>query len=476
MLWGWNFFATFVEPNYYSMIKSVTISLVFSALSSFASAQTTLWRTDTARHEFYRIPAVIAYGDNIIALTDNRSGVTDATVWGDVGSVGNISIEARYSSDRGRTWTAPRRIVEGFGSGTFDQSHGDAAVVRDRLTGRLLMMCASGTTGYGRSKATPANGYATALQVGRYYSLDDGRTWNGRNVTPQMYGIYDSNSEQPVERLFFASGRICQSRMVRKGFYYRLYAALTTNCGTLVVYSDDFGGQWHALGGSNARPAPKGDESKIEELPDGSVVLSCRMMGGRTFNVFTYNGKDFDEGTWAQPTESTDPITGTAALDNATNGELLIVSARRASNVVGGKNIVDGKDVVGGTEVVGGTSSIPVKGERVWLALQSVPRGTEGNHPSNRERRSHVSIYWKAFSSCDAMRSPEAWTTGWQRHEVTSGYSAYSTMDVDGNGDIAFLYEDNGVRLKLGSQYTEVYDVVFRSLTLEEITGGEYLP
>ena len=74
------------------------------------------------------------------------------------------------------------------------------------------------------------------------------------------------------------------------------------------------------------------------------------------------------------------------------------------------------------------------------------------------------------------MRSPEAWTTGWQRHEVTSGYSAYSTMDVDGNGDIAFLYEDNGVRLKLGSQYTEVYDVVFRSLTLQEITGGEYLP
>ena len=43
------------------------------------------------------IPAIVAYDNHVIAFSDNRSGVTDATSWGDVGSVGNISIEVRHS-------------------------------------------------------------------------------------------------------------------------------------------------------------------------------------------------------------------------------------------------------------------------------------------------------------------------------------------------------------------------------------------
>ena len=108
----------------------------------------------------------------------------------------------------------------------------------------------------------------------------------------------------PVYRLFFASGRICQSSLVKHGSYYRIYSVLTTNRGSLVVYSDDFGGKWHPLGGSDACPAPQGDEAKIEELPDGSVLLSCRMYGGRYFNIFRYSdaagaqgGKAADDGS-----------------------------------------------------------------------------------------------------------------------------------------------------------------------------------
>lgn len=420
------------------------LSLLFAATMAGSSfAQTTLWQTDTARHEFYRIPAVIAYGNNIIALSDNRSRVTDATVWGDVGSVGNISIEARYSSDCGKTWSAPHEIVTGFGNGTFDQSHGDAAVVRDRATGRMLMMCASGTTGYGRSNATPSDGYATALQVGRYYSTDGGHTWNGANVTSQIYGLFNTENNAPIKRLFFASGRICQSRLIKKGVYARVYSALTTNEGALVVYSDDFGATWQPLGGASARPAPKGDESKIEELPDGSVLLSSRMRGGRYFNIFKYDGNN-EGGSWAEPVASTSVDDGTAGIGNDTNGEILVLPAR-ASN-----------------------------GKKAYVALQSMPRGTQGEHPSNRERRSHVSIYWKAFDDSRVMSQTEQWIGGWQRMEVTDGYSAYSTMNVGEDGNIAFLYEDDCVRLKLGSQFTEMYNIKYRNYTLAEITGGEY--
>ena len=107
----------------------------------------------------------------------------DATRGGDGGSAGNICIVVRRSKDGGRTWGAAECAVRGFGSGNFDQSHGDAAVVRDRRTGRMLIMTGSGEVGYGRSRVTTPGAYSEALKVGRYYSEDAGRTWRGGEVT-----------------------------------------------------------------------------------------------------------------------------------------------------------------------------------------------------------------------------------------------------------------------------------------------------
>ena len=47
-------------------------------------------------------------------------------------------------------------------------------------------------------------------------------------------------------------------------------------------------------------------------------------------------------------------------------------------------------------------------------------------------------------------------------------------MVLDGKGKIAFVYEDNGVQLRCGSQNMEIYDLTFRSLPLETITAGAY--
>lgn len=413
-------------------------------MSAASWAQTTLWATDTARHEYYRIPAVVAYDGEVIAFADNRSGVTDATSWGDVGSEGNISIETRRSTDGGRTWSAAECAVRGQGSGGYDQSHGDAAVVRDRRTGRMLIMTGSGDVGYGRSKVTTPGDYTEALKVGRYYSDDDGRTWTGGEVTQEIYDMYRGHGN--IYRLFFTSGRICQSRRIKRGAYQRIYSAVVTNEGSLVVYSDDFGGTWKPLGGADARPAPEGDEAKIEELPDGRVLLSCRRGGkeGRCFNIYTYENKKSGSGSWAKAAVSESPEGGTATIGNNTNGEILIVPARGAD------------------------------GRRAYVALQSAPRGTRGEHPSNLERRSHVSIYWKAFGEAEDWRTPESWVDGWKRYEVTDGHSAYSTMALGGDGSIHFVYEDEGVRFRLGSQWTEMYNILYRNLTLGEITEGEY--
>ena len=135
---------------------------------------------------------------------------------------------------------------------------------------------------------------------------------------------------------------------------------------------------------------------------------------------------------------------GTAGQDNATNGEILILPAK-------------GRD-----------------GKPVHIALQSIPFGNTKGSERNVERRSHVSIYWKVLSSPADYATPECFLTGWTRYEVTPNCSAYSTMVPDGKGNIAFIYEDNGEQIRCGSQNMEVYDLTFRTYSLEMITGGAY--
>lgn len=449
-----------------SFLLSATAAVALFASSASLKAQEVLFKSNPDEHVFYRIPAIVVRGNTLWYFTDDRSKVTDAIAWGDIGSVGNISIVSRKSTDNGRTWqVVPSTAIEGRGESGFDRGHGDAAVVCDRKSGRLLLICASGDVSYGRSDVKVKRNQLSdgsysyeldlsrAQQVGRYYSSDGGKTWQGENIAADIYSLYDTASADTydegrgkvaVERLFFASGRICQSALIKVGSTYRIYSVLTTNQGSLVVYSDDFGQSWLPLGGAAARPAPKGDEAKVEELPDGRVLLSCRMQGGRYFNIFSYTSPEEATGTWGKPVASTSLDGGTAAQDNATNGEILIVPATDKDK------------------------------RKVHIALQSIPFGNTKGSQRNVERRSHVSVYWKVLASPADYASPECFLTGWTRYEVTTANSAYSTMAVDGKGNVAFAYEDNGQQVKCGSQNMEVYDMTFRSLSLETITGGAY--
>jgi hypothetical protein len=198
-----------------------------------------------------------------------------------------------------------------------------------------------------------------------------------------------------------------------------------------VIYSDDFGNTWHALGGPDALPVPHGDEPKCEELPDGRVVISSRAWGGRYFNIYEYTDIASGAGTWGEAAGSGKRVNGCASLENACNGEILIIPAVRKE---------DRKEV--------------------YIALQSVPLGP---------KRANVGIYYKELPEDVESITPEFFAADWEQpYQVSDTTSAYSTMLPLKNGNIAFYYEENN---SLGGW---AYDMVYKELSLETLTSGKY--
>ena len=445
-----------------------------------AQTTTTIFDSGNGSKPYYRIPAILNQNGTLWAFTDDRSNLSTTATWGDIGS-GEISIIAKTSTDNGATWSSSTTTVAAGSSSASDfyKAHGDAAVVCDREDpNKMLVMCASGEIPYNTAnevtgstvRVTSSGGnwnkkysldLSSAIRVGKYLSENGGVTWSGSDVTEDIYKIWDTATtgifgqitgyNTTIQKLFFSSGRICQSAIIKKDSYsnYRLYAALCTNEGSLVVYSDDFGKTWSALGGTGYRPVSDGDEAKIEELPNGNILISSRPRNGsgRYFNIFTYTDQSSASGSWGSYSTSNSSSGGTYAYNNSTNGEILLVPAMA-------------KD-----------SNVPV-----YIALQSVPAGNTSNtSEKNTYKRSNVSIYWKVLRSTSDLDAPSDFTNGWTKYEVSSTTSAYSSMVLDNDGNVAFIYEENAINTTIGSSGNmDYYDIQFKSLPLSTITGGAY--
>ncbi len=370
----------------------------------------------------YRIPAIVqCKSGKVIAFADHRYDNRD------IGGGRHLDIVMKESYDMGATWTDNEKIVARGGIGganSFDCAHGDAAVVVDRKTGEILLMCASGGIGYWES--TREN----PQKMGRYYSNDEGKTWTVKEVTTDVYGLMDD-----MTSAFFTSGRICQSKYIKAGSHYRIYSVLTTHKGNRVLYSDDFGTTWKVLGENADMTAPKGDEAKIEELPDGNVLISSRTRIGRFFNIYKYDNKKKATGKWLDVALSSAECNGVDGSKSACNGEAIIVK---------------GKDK---------------KGKKTWLLLQSVPTGHD---------RSDVTMFYKVLRSPADYATPDAIARNWDgRCQISNSTSAYSTMVQAANGDILFLYEENAFR-RPPTEPDDYYDIIFKNLSLKELTGGDY--
>lgn len=401
------------------------IFLILCLAAFPAKAQTILFESTTAENNHFRIPSIVRLNDGtLMAFSDSRQKGSQAS---DIG-YGWIDMMCKTSSDNGHSWGSSQYIVKHSGTSGFNYAFGDAATVVDRESGDVLMMNAAGSIGAGSGNGTVDGNIQIARTV---RSAESGEWSTPSNISQNIY------KNISLTCLFFSSGRIIQSTKVKVGNYYRLYAGVNTRPnGSRVMYSDDFGATWSYLGGTDATPSLVsssvfGDECKVEELPNGDILLGCRVSGdgatGRIFNVFSFTDIENATGSWGSCVRSGQSNTDGETYTYNTNGELLLVPAiRKADN------------------------------QKVYVLLVSAPMS------GSREK---VGIYYRELPS--AYSNPENYKSGWSKYQVTSNYSGYSTMILDQNGEVAFYYERDWVE---GTGY----DMVFQTISLSEITGGAY--
>ncbi|MBR5847655.1 MAG: hypothetical protein IKY72_07685 [Bacteroidaceae bacterium] len=409
------------------------------------------YSNDPVMNKPYRIPAIaVTRKGTILAVTDHRPGGSDV-------GFAPVDIKIRRSDDNGLTWTDEEFVADGTGqhvtvgdvthTNVFNYAFGDAAIVADRESDEVLIMCVGGKQNFPGADATHHN-YTARLR-----SHDGGVTWdepenvtaNFMDVTP-LYNNENPKGYEPIlpeaYSLFYGSGRILQSRVFKAegSQYYRIYAALLVrevrenetgaSHNNYVVYSDNFGETWNLLGG---RCVNGGDEAKVEELPDGTIIISSRKGNGRYFNIFTFTDIAAGTGSWSSQVASETITGGISFGNNACNGEIYKVKA--IHNETG--RICD-------------------------VMLQSTPTGQRGDYTA--DGRNDVTIFFKEMNYSTAY-TPTTFAENWTKGLVVSRVrSAYSTMDIQLDGKIAFFYEED----------PESYSMVYVPLSLEEMTNGAY--
>ena len=411
--------------------------------------RTTLFSTLKGRMDIppYRIPGITCGKDGRLIASAAR------LVCGTDPGFGQVDCVVKISDDNGLTWS-DKEIDVAVGDASLinnvktpmEAAYGDPAIVMDREHNEVLVMAVAGCTVYTNSTTNRQN----PNMIAAIRSLDGGETWQQPvDQTEDIYGLFDSG--KPMAAAFVGGGRIFQSRIVKAGDYYRIYAALAARPnGNRVIYSDDFGRTWNALGGASAMPVPNGDEPKCEELPDGRVIITSRTSGGRLLNIYTYTNTKTGAGKWEVETKATMSGLSASPSSNPTNGEMLIVPAKRLSD-----------------------------SKRLYVALQSVPTGIG---------RNDVGIFFKELADINDIRNLAAFSAGWDGfYQVSTTASAYSSIELQADDKIAFFYEEtltkwgtkpNPVSTSFptgaGTHNFDGFENIYLALDLETITCGKY--
>lgn len=416
------------------MLKKTLLPLLMALIGGIAAkAQTQeVFVTPSAEAIPYRIPAIATLKDGeLVAVSDYRYCRSDI-------GAGRIDFHMRRSKDNGQTWgdiyVPPTMQGDGdLTPGHEEAGYGDAALVADRKSKRMLLLSCSGGPLFGYSTREHHQGMA------RFYSEDGGQTWSKPEYIGEetIYKPLAKGGYGPIRAWFVGSGRILQSQKVKVGKYYRLYCAGVSRndkeTANWVIYSDDFGLTWRILGGTDASPIPGGDEPKCEELPNGNLLLSSRAWGGRYYNIFTFTNKKKAQGFWGERTFSGKDNQGVVAEQNACNGEVMVLPVVRVRD-----------------------------NKKMYILLQSLPLGPG---------RTNVGIYYKPLAVPADYATPQAIAAQWEgRYQVTALPSAYSTMTRLHDGSLGFFYEEETHCDHSGGGFTMVY----KRLTIDEITNGAY--
>ncbi|MBQ0164924.1 MAG: hypothetical protein KBS75_06980, partial [Bacteroidales bacterium] len=377
----------------------------------------------------YRIPAVAqAKNGDLVFVSDYRYSKAD------IGMANNGKLDLRFRKKYADGhWGDIQTLQACIESPTFT-AFGDPCIVCDQATGKIMVTSCCGNVSYPNGTHSNHQGWS------RWYSEDNGEHWSSTYVdlSEQVMNQIDKRTGAKLASFFIGSGKISQSKTIKVGEYYRLYCASLTRVspdgtGTgaqtmnYVWYSDDFGVTWHMLGDPDHNPINGGNEPKADELPDGSVLISSRTGGGRIYNIFHYTDTKAAKGYWGSQVNSNANNNGTYGAD--CNGEILVVPVTRASD-----------------------------NQKTYLLLQSIPAASD---------RRNVGIYYKELTDLSKYRTAaELAANNWTLFPISYTTSAYSTMCQMKNDHVAFFYEEN--------EHNSGYDMVFKELSIERITGNAY--
>lgn len=264
---------------------------------------------------YWRIPAMVVLhhqkGENaskngrVVTMADNRFDHN-----GDLPS--HIDVYERHSDDNGATWSTHKMVV-----GT-DADHalvggghgfGDVSLV-ECASGKIVAIMVGGPGYFG---STPSNPIVPTIIT----STDGGDTWSTpRTLTDELYNT--TYKEGAVQGSFAGSGRgLMLQRQKNEQLNGRIMFAMShrfanNNVQEYIIYSDDEGNTWKF---STQSAYSGGDESKLVELADGTVMISVRQGGQRGYNKSTDGGV-----TWGTQAKWAD-ISGCAC-----NGDILYVN------------------------------------------------------------------------------------------------------------------------------------------------------
>ena len=236
----------------------------------------------------YRIPAMVVADDgSIVVACDKRYGSHT-----DIGGGHVIDIVVRRSTDGGKTWGEPVVIAKGNPSNDATCGYGDPSLYKGK-DGKIYCLYAAGNTGY----------FYGLNRVCVSVSTDNGATWDTANTSPTDLTAqgrltdhatsYGSNTCYGLFDYFVTSGRgLCTS----EGYLMALLPAeaYTTSEKSssakngnhdYIFYSTDQGATWHV---SENAIFVCGDEAKVIQANDGSLIASVRQGYNRGFNTATY--------------------------------------------------------------------------------------------------------------------------------------------------------------------------------------------
>lgn len=264
---------------------------------------------------YWRIPAMVVLhhqqGENaskngrVVTMADNRFNHN-----GDLPN--HIDVYERHSDDNGATWSTHKMVVGTEADHALvggDHGFGDVSLV-ECASGKIVAIMVGGPGYFG---STPSNPIVPTIIT----STDGGDTWSTpRTLTDELYKT--TYNEGAVQGSFAGSGRgLMLQRQKDEQLNGRIMFAMShrfanNNIQEYIIYSDDEGKTWKF---STQSAYSGGDESKLVELADGTVMISVRQNGQRGYNKSTDGGV-----TWGTQAKWAD-ING-----NACNGDILYVN------------------------------------------------------------------------------------------------------------------------------------------------------